>query len=338
MKPKPKGKYHERSFSEMKKNKMLRIASILLVVTLLSTCVISGTFAKYVTKAEGEDQARVAKWGIVVSVEGDTAFSKQYKTDDEAAKAAIEYSVVSQKDDNVVAPGTTQGSLKGSVKGTPEVATRYALTIKDWTDIVLPKGTYTDYTEYVLGEGYSKEFTLENDYAPIKWDIVCKDTESGNEIMSLLGAAAKKIGTTKEELNAAGVYGFSATEAKVIISTYKDALIDLLKSEIPSIKNADIVIDGDNLTISADFEPGKEVHYTFELQWKWAFEGPTANVTSTNLNAAILDPETVDKADTFLGNWAAKEFFQEDIPNWTAPNGGSLEVKATVIASATQID
>ena len=89
----------------MKKNTMMRIASILLVVTLLSTCVISGTFAKYVTKAEGEDQARVAKWGIVFEVEGDTAFAKQYKTDDTDAKADITYSVVSQKDDNVVAPG-----------------------------------------------------------------------------------------------------------------------------------------------------------------------------------------------------------------------------------------
>ena len=79
----------------MKKNKMLRIASILLVVTLLSTCVISGTFAKYVTKAEGIDAARVAKWGIIVGVEGDSAFKTEYETDDSSYPG--EYSVEQMK-------------------------------------------------------------------------------------------------------------------------------------------------------------------------------------------------------------------------------------------------
>lgn len=48
----------------MKKNKFMRIASVLLIVTLLSTSVISGTFAKYTTEAEGSDSATVAKWGV----------------------------------------------------------------------------------------------------------------------------------------------------------------------------------------------------------------------------------------------------------------------------------
>ncbi|MFR0985955.1 MAG: hypothetical protein ACLSFZ_04975 [Frisingicoccus sp.] len=45
----------------MKKNRMMRLASSLLVLTLLTTCVISGTFAKYTTQAGGSDTARVAK-------------------------------------------------------------------------------------------------------------------------------------------------------------------------------------------------------------------------------------------------------------------------------------
>lgn len=48
----------------MKKNKMMRIASVLLVAVLLSTSVISGTFAKYTSTATGTDSARVAKWDI----------------------------------------------------------------------------------------------------------------------------------------------------------------------------------------------------------------------------------------------------------------------------------
>ena len=48
----------------MKKNVMMRIASILLVCVLATTCGISGTFAKYVTKSTMNDEARVAYWGF----------------------------------------------------------------------------------------------------------------------------------------------------------------------------------------------------------------------------------------------------------------------------------
>ena len=54
----------------MKKNKMMRIASVLLVAVLLSTCAISGTFAKYVTTDSGSDSARVAKFAFTVSENG----------------------------------------------------------------------------------------------------------------------------------------------------------------------------------------------------------------------------------------------------------------------------
>ena len=49
----------------MKKNRMMRVASALLVAVLLTTCAISGTFAKYVSTATGEDAARVAYWVII---------------------------------------------------------------------------------------------------------------------------------------------------------------------------------------------------------------------------------------------------------------------------------
>ena len=54
----------------MKKNVMMRLASFLLVAVLISTSAISGTYAKYVTTAEGKETARVAKWGVQVGVAG----------------------------------------------------------------------------------------------------------------------------------------------------------------------------------------------------------------------------------------------------------------------------
>ena len=48
----------------MKKNRAMRLAALLLVAVLMSTCGISGTFAKYVTEVSSEDSARVAYWGF----------------------------------------------------------------------------------------------------------------------------------------------------------------------------------------------------------------------------------------------------------------------------------
>ena len=106
----------------MKKNKMMRIASFLLVAVLMSTCAISGTFAKYVTADTATDSARVAKWGVTVTTTG-TLFADAYKdipvtysaTDRDGTitvRAATESA-------NVVAPGTkNETGMKFVLTGT----------------------------------------------------------------------------------------------------------------------------------------------------------------------------------------------------------------------------
>ena len=103
----------------MKKNKLMRLASCLLVGTLLTTCAISGTFAKYTTQDAAADSARVAKWGIELQIIGDlysdaygadirTAFAADPDTDD---GQAMEVKAESEGKD-VVAPGTKNESIK----------------------------------------------------------------------------------------------------------------------------------------------------------------------------------------------------------------------------------
>jgi len=48
----------------MKKNRMMRLASLLLVLVLMTSSVVGGTFAKYTTSATVTDTARVAYWGF----------------------------------------------------------------------------------------------------------------------------------------------------------------------------------------------------------------------------------------------------------------------------------
>jgi len=80
----------------MKKNRMMRAASALLVAVLMTTCTISGTFAKYTTEVKASDNARVARWGIDSSA--NVAF--------DLFDTAYGDTVNSQYGDNVIAPGT----------------------------------------------------------------------------------------------------------------------------------------------------------------------------------------------------------------------------------------
>ena len=119
----------------MKKNVMMRVASIMLVLVLMTSSVISGTFAKYVTKGDSIDSARVAKWGVTVTANG-TTFANAYKTDDGIFTEAN--SVIGQGGVNVVAPGTRGKMVSMALTGVPEVAARVSYVgvfdIENWVD------------------------------------------------------------------------------------------------------------------------------------------------------------------------------------------------------------
>ena len=121
----------------MKRNTILRVSAILLVLTLLSTCVISGTFAKYTTSTKANDDARIAKWGVVVNATADS-FTNDYTNDTAAITVASSDDTVISfvSGENVLAPGT-DGNLCGlTITGQPEVAVKIDATaeleLTDW--------------------------------------------------------------------------------------------------------------------------------------------------------------------------------------------------------------
>lgn len=115
----------------MKKNAMLKIAAILMVAVLLTTCAISSTFAKYTTTGDTKsDSARVAKWGVTIDTTIEGLFLDKYD-------AGSNDEVISADTTDVVAPGTTGSvTLNTSVKGTPEVAveitTAATVSLDNW--------------------------------------------------------------------------------------------------------------------------------------------------------------------------------------------------------------
>ena len=148
----------------MKKNRMMRLASILLVATLMSTCTISGTFAKYVTSAESTDFARVAEFGVRITANGET-FKDTYQGLETGWTSA---DTVDGEGEDVVAPGTKGDMVSMELSGTPEVATRVSYAVEE---IALDGWTLSGGAEYcpiifnVEGETYgTKDTAATNKY------------------------------------------------------------------------------------------------------------------------------------------------------------------------------
>lgn len=138
----------------MKKNRMMRLASVLMVMVLLTTSVISGTFAKYTSSATATDKARVAKWNVLLN---DTQlkytntftfdlFSTVVDTKDSNTETDI-----SVADGTIIAPGT-KGQMSFELKNFSEVVAEYVIDYKITNDKNIPvvfslTGNGTDWTD-----------------------------------------------------------------------------------------------------------------------------------------------------------------------------------------------
>ena len=150
-----------------KKHWTLRAAGLLFALVLITSCFVGGTFAKYVTTGNGGASARVAKFGVTMSLANDTAFKKTYDTDDDSISASITQSVESSTTDHLVAPGTKGSNFVVlSVSGKPEVAVNVKIAAVGY-DVVLKAGTYPDLTT----AADSDKFTLAADYYPITYTL-----------------------------------------------------------------------------------------------------------------------------------------------------------------------
>lgn len=284
----------------MKKNKMMRVASALLIAVLLTTSAISGTFAKYVTQDSGADSARVAKFGVVLDVDGHL-FDVNYvnvannnKHMDDASSSIITVESYT-KQDKLVAPGTKNDvGMTFSIKGTPEVAVAVAMDLKagsesaaaaDPIDIYLKQGTYRDWTVSGQNTNYDQTYTqadvvgvntssTDKKYYPVVFTLKEK---MGNDATASIFAAANTLSATNMS-NRWSVKNNEGGFDTVITGTLKD--IDTLFGTLTNGMtkcgaNGNYVFDN-----------------TFTLTWAWDFEQ-----TSYNANC--------DKADTLLGNLEA---------------------------------
>lgn len=166
----------------MKKNKMMRVAAVMLVCVLLSTSIISGTFAKYVTERSANDHARVAKFGVVIDADGWLFTNHDPIT---AEGTAITVAASGGVNDTLVAPGTRHTEADGecfkfSVSGTPEVKVHITFELLKETvgeeqvdmvsDIYMPASN--NYLNYVTGDVADDKFTVPSGgYYPVRYTV-----------------------------------------------------------------------------------------------------------------------------------------------------------------------
>lgn len=269
----------------MKNNKMMRAASGLMIAALLTTGMISGTFAKYITQDELNDSARVAKWGVNLGISGNL-YGEAYGTSNAIVKrddgATVQSVSTASASDKVVAPGTknADSGLHITLNGKPEVSTNVYGTVKT-QNIYLANGTYgvmveanhvtaedfaagkkyysksgESYTEtnsYATGTTYftlEDEVTIDNTYYPVvyKGAGVTSGT-TGADSLDAIGANIAKMlkGSDVAPVTANGV------------STYTVSIDDVTAT----IPNTDLAASGSAL---------KDIN-SANITWEWSFSG-----------------------------------------------------------------
>ena len=111
----------------MKTNRSMKVAIIVIALTLITSCLVGTTFAKYTSSANGTAQAQVAAWSFLVDGEDivttDSFTIDLFATINEADGTTAEEDVAA----TYIAPGTG-GSVTFEVENTSEVSADYTIS------------------------------------------------------------------------------------------------------------------------------------------------------------------------------------------------------------------
>lgn len=194
----------------MKKNIMMRLSAILLVAVLLTTCVISGTWAKYTTADNASDSATVAKWGIELTVTGDDVLYDDAKTGNEVDALKVTSNALA-------APGTYQKLATVALSGTPEVA--YSITVDvDLTLANWASGDADDPATADVDESVYCPLVFTVDGVQYKIDATNKDTaalEAAIEKAIIIAIAGGDGATNVKNYNAGVAVPATANEVLI---------------------------------------------------------------------------------------------------------------------------
>jgi len=257
----------------MKKNTMMKLASILLVAVLLCTAGIGGTFAKYVTTDKTDDQARVAKWGVTALVSGNlygAHYNKNVGEDANKVTLNAQESVDAfNGTDTIVAPGTkSDKGITIAIAGTPEVANAVAITktAPEFEEIFL---NANEYGVLVKAEGVTAQNFEAGKYY----------TAAGVKIDTYVAGEFYEL---HDEVDVATKY-----TPIVYTLTYADATTDTFTDLEEMYAEIGTYFNGNN-------NPNVDIDKKVVITWEWEFESGNDDA-DTILGVLAVAPATVMK-------------------------------------------
>ena len=345
----------------MKKNKTMRVASVLLMAVLLTTSIISGTFAKYTTEDGAQDQARVAKWGVALQAAG-ILYGESYNGTNHTplawTSANAETVSASADGTNVVAPGTkSDEGLKFSLNGVPEVSGDVTTTIS-YENIYLKTGKYGVMVKY----GTTTQTAYDAMMAATEPTDKLYVKSGSNYTLATAFATGTEYYTLEDYVDLTEDYypvEYSMTGATTkyndgyTVATTTDTLaqaVAQLTANLGTAGTATVADGKTTTTYTKHFVPGTDLASDMKIEgqaiaWKWDFENGTAG----DGNAASM----YSKADTILGNLQAGTttaikgtVVKLSGTNWVAPEAATgtdakdfnLETSFSINIVVTQAD
>ena len=167
----------------MKKNMIMRIASVLLVAVLLSTCAIAGTFAKFTSEVTGEITAKVAKWDI------------EFKNGEDVVVEDFNFTLqdTMSRDENVndgvIAPGT-KGEYTLKITNNSDVKVEYDVVVTPGNDF--PAGLTFSVSEATGNLGFAATETITITWN-WKWSETEENTYAGADLVATVTVTVSQI-------------------------------------------------------------------------------------------------------------------------------------------------
>lgn len=250
-----------------KKNRSVKNAVLLFGAVLITTSLLGGTLAKYVSDlGSAKDEARVAKWGITEENQSLDMFKTAY----DGVAGAANNTVESKDGAKVMAPGT-----KGDVILSPTISDTKLNNVE-----VAFKVNYT-YGEFVSDSVYGKysgKWASNADGTGFEWWPLRFKIYSYNE--------------TDNDYTTVEYDGISTTDSGGATINPPDggAQLSALNNVIKAAGASDTIYPNDSLNDKKE----KLKKMGLKIEWQWPFERPETGT-----------PEATDGWDTVVGNRAA---------------------------------
>lgn len=118
-----------------KKSYVGRLGALALMLTVITTCLLGGTMARYVTEVTGSATAKVAAWSFKANNNGNDTTFTTIDLGDTTNRTSYDGKTLNK---GVIAPGTS-GNFTISIDGTgSDVGIEYAIKIKASDGTTLP--------------------------------------------------------------------------------------------------------------------------------------------------------------------------------------------------------